>query len=83
MERTGNALKVSGAKKMFANLMVIPAREIQTVLSINYVLMEIVSPIVIRPLVSDRWYSATEYLARIIINIVTCKFIQYQDPIIS
>ena len=42
VERIGNALKVTGAKKMFANLMVIPAREIQTVLSINYVLMEIV-----------------------------------------
>ena len=42
VERIGNALKVTGAKKMFANLMVIPAREIQTVLSINYVLMDIV-----------------------------------------
>ena len=42
VERIGNALKVTGAKKMFANLMVIPAQGIQTVLSINYVIMEIV-----------------------------------------
>ena len=42
VERIGNALKVTSAKKMFANLMVIPARGIQTVLSINYVLMDIV-----------------------------------------
>ena len=42
VERTGNALKVTGAKKMFANLMVFPAREIQTVRSINYVYLDIV-----------------------------------------
>ena len=42
VERIGNALKVTGAKKMFANLMVIPAQGIQTVLSINCVLMDIV-----------------------------------------
>merc|ERR1712018_464006 len=36
-----------------------------------YVLMEIVSPNILRPLVSDRWFSATEYLARIILNLVT------------
>jgi len=36
-----------------------------------YVLMEIVSPNILRPLVSDRWFSATEYMTRIIINIIT------------
>ena len=41
-ERKGNALKVTVAKKMFANLMVITARVIQTVLSIIYVIMDIV-----------------------------------------
>ena len=40
-----------------------------------YVLMEIVSPNVLRPMVSDRWFSATEYLARIIINLITCKLL--------
>ena len=42
VERIGNALKVTGAKKMFANLMVIPAQGIQTVLSTNCVFMDIV-----------------------------------------
>ena len=42
VERIGNALKVTGAKKMFAMLMVISAQGIQTVLSINCVLMDIV-----------------------------------------
>ena len=42
VERKENALKVTGAKTKFANLMVNIARVIQTVLSIIYVLMDIV-----------------------------------------
>jgi len=36
-----------------------------------YVPMEIVSPNILRPIVPDRWFSATEYLTRIVINIIT------------
>jgi len=36
-----------------------------------YVLMEIFGPNVIKPLVPDRWYSPTEYLTRVILNVIT------------
>ena len=36
-----------------------------------YVLMEIFGPNVLRPLVSDRWYSPMEYLTRVILNVIT------------
>ena len=36
-----------------------------------YVLMEILGPNVIRPRVSKRWYSTTEYAVRVLINIIT------------
>ena len=40
-----------------------------------YVLMEIFGPNVIKPLVPDRWYSPTEYLTRVILNVITCEYI--------
>ena len=39
-----------------------------------YVLIEILAPNVIKPLVNERWYSLVEYIVRIILNIITCKF---------
>jgi len=35
------------------------------------VLIEIFAPNVIKPRVPERWYSAAEYLARILINLLT------------
>lgn len=36
-----------------------------------YVLIEILAPNVIKPLVSERWYSIVEYIVRIVLNIIT------------
>ena len=36
-----------------------------------YVLMEILGPNVIRPRVSKKWYSTTEYAVRVLINVIT------------
>jgi len=36
-----------------------------------YVLMEIVNPNLLRPLVSDRWFNISEYMTRIILNVIT------------
>ena len=41
-----------------------------------YVLMEVLGPNVIRPRVSQRWYSLTDYSVRVIINIFTCRTAQ-------
>ena len=36
-----------------------------------YVLMEILGPNVIQPRVSKEWYSVTEYVVRVLLNLIT------------